>query len=101
PKMRGRTIEGTRRPAAVSDLLIHPSANVDRSKRLSNKGNRRMGASFFDTTILRRLKPSMPDSCNRERRAAVLEGSGKSRPSSAPDTPSNRGTQLQVRLFMV
>src|SRR4026209_2384851 len=99
--MRGRKTEGTRRPADVSDLLIHPSANVDRSKRLSNNGNRRTGASCFDTTMLRRLKPSMPDSCNRGRRAAVLEGSGNSRLSSAPDTPSNRGTQLQLRLFMV
>src|SRR5271157_576177 len=89
-----------RRTAAFSDVLIHPRAKVDKSKRLSNKGNKRIGASSFDTTILRRLKPSIPDSCNRERRGAVLEGSGKSRPSSADDTTSNRGTQLQVRLFM-
>src|SRR4030042_6659679 len=89
-----------RRPATFSDFLIHPSAKVDKSKRLSNKGNKRIGPSFFNTTVIRSLKPSIPDSCNRERRGAVIEGSGKSRPSSADDTPSNRGTQLQVRLFI-
>src|SRR5664280_2087612 len=89
-----------RRLATFSDFLIHPSTKVDKSKRVSNNGNKRIGASSFDTTMLRRLKPSMPDSCNRERRGAVSEGSGKSRPSSAAETPSNRGTHLQVRLFM-
>src|SRR4030066_1337649 len=93
-------MEGMRRPATFSDFLIHPSTKVDKSKRVSNNGNKRIGASSFNTTMLRRLKPSIPDSCNRERRGAVIEGSGKSRPSSAGDTPSNRGTQLQVRLFM-
>src|SRR4030042_6969920 len=90
-----------RRPAAFSDFLIHPSTKVDKSKRVSNNGNKRIGASPFNTTMLRRLKPSIPDSCNRERRGAVIEGSGKSRPSSAGDTPSNRGTHFQVRLLMV
>jgi hypothetical protein len=93
-------MEGMRWTAALSDLLIHPSAKEERSKRLSNNGNKRMGASSFDTTILRRLKPSMPDSCNRERRGAVLEGSGKSRRSAAGGAPSTRGRQWQVRLFM-
>src|SRR4030042_3358547 len=89
-----------RRPTTFSDFLIHPSTNVDKSKRVSNNGNKRIGALSFNTTMLRRLKPSMPDSCNRERKGAVIEGSGKSRPSSAVDTPSNRGTHFQVRLFM-
>src|SRR4030042_700460 len=89
-----------RRPATFSDFLIHPSAKVDKSKRVSNNGNKRIGASSFNTTMLRRLKPPIPDFCDRERRGAVLEGSGKSRPSSAAGTPSNRGKQLQVRLFM-
>src|SRR4030042_6571582 len=89
-----------RRPATFSDFLSHPSTKVDKSKRVSNNGNKRIGASSFNTTMLRRLKPSIPDSCNRERRGAVIEGSGKSRPSSAAGTASNRGTQLQVRLFM-
>jgi hypothetical protein len=93
-------MEGMRWTAALSDLLIHPSAKDDRSKRLSNKGNKRIGASSFDTTILRRLKPSMPDSCNKERRGAVLEGSGKSRRRAAGGTPSNRGIHWQVRPFM-
>src|SRR5512135_1349282 len=89
-----------RRPATLTNFLIHPSTKVDKSKRVSNNGNKRIGASSFNTTMLRRLKPSIPDSCNRERREAVIEGSGKSRPSSAAGTPSNRGTQLQVRLFI-
>src|SRR4030042_2296637 len=89
-----------RRPATFSDFLIHPSTKVDKSKRVSNNGNKRIGALSFNTTMLRRLKPSIPDSCSRERKGAVIEGSGKSRPSSADDTPSNRGTQLQVRLLI-
>ena len=59
-----------------------------------------MGASSLNTTILRRLKPSMPDSCNRKRREAAMDGSGKSSPSFVANTPSNPSTQLQVRLFM-
>src|SRR5208283_3055840 len=90
-----------RRTATFSVFLIHPSTKADKLKRVSNNGNKRIGTSSFNTTMLRRLKPSTPDSCNRERRQAVLEGSGKSRPSSAAGTPSNRGTQSQVRLFMV
>src|SRR4030066_1132651 len=89
-----------RRPATFSDFLIHPSTKVDKSKRVSTTGNKRIGASSFNTTMLRRLKPSIPDFCSRERRGPVLEGSGKSRPSSAAGTPSNRGKQLQARLFM-
>src|SRR5208283_4166966 len=88
-----------KRPTTFSDFLIHPSTKADKSKRVSNNSNKRIGASSFDTTMLRRLKPSIPDSCNRERRGAVMEGAGKSRPSSAAGTPSNRGTQLQARLF--
>src|SRR5208283_2899856 len=89
-----------KRPTTFSDFLIHPSTKADKSKRVSNNGNRRIGASSFNTTMLRRLNPSIPDSCNRERKGAVIEGSGKSRPSSVADTPSNRGMQLQIRLFM-
>src|SRR4030043_94338 len=99
--MRVGKSEGGRRPATFSAFLIHPSTKVDKSKRVSNNGNKRIGASSFNTTMLRRLKPSIPDSCNRERRGAVIEGSGKRRPSSVADAPSNRGTHFQVRLFMV
>src|SRR5208337_1186592 len=99
-KTRGRKSEGIRRPATFSDFLIHPSAKEDKSKRVSNNGNKRIGASSFNTTMLRKLKPSIPDSCNRERSGAVIEDSGKSRSSSAAGTPSNRGRQLQIRLFM-
>src|ERR1700690_405482 len=89
-----------RRTATCSDFLIHPSTKADKSKRVSNKGNKRMGASSLNTTILRRLKPSMPDSCYRKRRGAVIEGSGKSSSSLVANTPSNPSTHLQVRLFM-